>query len=294
MLKYFPFFFIFSFYLTFFAIPSKAATINLTVKFSEVSLNKRWFSTGDAEVFGLAWYTCIQTPGNSITVGGTATCPEGQAPFDNSWFIRSSDKIDTNTWLKVIHVPETYTGKVTIELWAPTTFKANPNVVFNSSVTDCLSLADNEMSGEVCGQHGSPWTVTITDPKQEIALTTFPAFGIGSTGVSKILLSNFYSPQLKNYRDISAYLPPSLLQNKVSRPINVMVILDGSLSTIQSYSKNTGFESGQLMGVVPESIMIGITTAGFAYQGTSVKHYGAEGVKDFLFCFVTISICIFC
>ena len=45
-----------------------------------------------------------------------------------------------------------------------------------------------------------------------------------------------------------------------------MILLDGALSTVECYSTRTGFEAGQIMGVVPESIMIGITTVDFAYQ----------------------------
>ena len=272
--------------LAFFASVCYAATINLTVKFSEASLNKKWFPKSK-NVFGLHWSTCLQTPGNVVTLGGTATCPEGHASFDSKWFIQTTDKVanQKDTWLKVIQVPETYTGKVTIELWAPTDYEI-PSFSLNSSVTPCLSLAEAEMSGEFCGQHGSPWTVNITDPKQQIVyLTAFPAFGIGplaSIGVSKVLLPNFYSPQLDNSRDIPAYIPPSLLQNNVSRPINVMIILDATLSVIESYSKNTGFESGQLMGVVPETIMIGISCTGFVYQGTREKLFRekVETVKD--------------
>jgi hypothetical protein len=56
-----------------------------------------------------------------------------------------------------------------------------------------------------------------------------------------------------------------VLQNRVSRPVNIMFVLDGSLSAIDSYAKRTGFEAGQSQGQVPESIMIGISTMEMAY-----------------------------
>jgi hypothetical protein len=53
----------------------------------------------------------------------------------------------------------------------------------------------------------------------------------------------------------------------MSRKMNIMIVLDGALSTIETYSKRTGFEANQMMGVIPESIMIGVTTVEFAYAG---------------------------
>lgn len=181
----------------------------------------------------------------------------------------TNDNVADSTWFKKIDVPETYTGPITIYLFAPLTlgFTDQGVVFFDSSVTDCLSLADNEMGGEFCGAHGQPWTVTITDPKQVIALTAYPAFSMATKGETVVLLENFYSTQLDNNRNVSVYLPPSVIQNKMERPINIMILLDGAHSVVESFASRTGFESLQIAGVMPESIMIGITTVEFAYAG---------------------------
>jgi hypothetical protein len=184
-----------------------------------------------------------------------------------------------STWLKRIHVPETYTGPITIYLFAPLFlgFDAQGAVYFDSSVTDCLSLADNEMGGEFCGAHGQPWTVTITDAKQTIALTAFPAFGMATSGQTVVLMEDLYSPQLNNSRNVSVFIPPSLLQNKMQRPVNIMILLDGAHSVVESFAARTGFETLQVSGVVPESIMIGVTTVEFAYAGRD-RHVGNEAI----------------
>ena len=49
--------------------------------------------------------------------------------------------------------------------------------------------------------------------------------------------------------------------------MNILVLLDGSLSVVESYARSTGFESAQIMGSIPESIIIGISTIDFAYSG---------------------------
>jgi hypothetical protein len=127
-----------------------AANISMTIKFTEASLNKKWFGSSD-EVFGLSWYTCTQTPDYDSSASGTPSCPVGQTAFTKSWAVRTSNKVAPNTWLKTITVPSPYTGPVTITLYAPTIFgldSSSNTLFFNSSVTDCLTLADQEMSSE--------------------------------------------------------------------------------------------------------------------------------------------------
>lgn len=57
---------------------ARAATIDLTIKFSNSSLRSSWFNAVNStenRVFGISWSSCLQTPGNDITLGGTPTCP---------------------------------------------------------------------------------------------------------------------------------------------------------------------------------------------------------------------------
>jgi pimeloyl-ACP methyl ester carboxylesterase len=241
---------------------ANASTIDVTVKFSNSSLNAAFFVGGENRVFGLNWYTCLDQI-------GTEVCPGAQATFQSEYFIRTTDNIGIDTWKKTIDVGSSYIGPVVFDLFAPLTMEitVTNELIFSSSVSACFDdTADYEMSGEICGQHGQPWTVDITSTDARIDVEVFPAFGIGETGNTSILLPHFYSTQLDNYRDIPVYVPPSVLQNKVKRPLNIMIVLDGGFGTVQSYSTRTGFEANQIMGVTPESIMIGITTVEFAYQ----------------------------
>jgi predicted alpha/beta superfamily hydrolase len=243
---------------------ASAAVIDITVMFSESSLDPSFFVDGEDRVFGLNFYSSCQD------IINTTSCPGGQASFQPQYWISTSDKTAPNTWKKVVNTGNSYTGPIRFGLFAPQLFtiEANGAFVFHSSVIECADdLADVEMTLEICGQHGTPWTVDITDTSETVPITVFPAFGIGEEGVTFVALEQFYSPQLNNSRNISVYVPPSILQNKVSRPVNIMFLLDGSDATVRSYSTRTGFEAGQIMGVVPESIMIGISTISFAYEG---------------------------
>jgi hypothetical protein len=245
---------------------ASAAILDITVMFSESSLDPSFFVDGEDRVFGLNFYSSCQDRIN------TTSCPGGQATYQPQYWISTSDKTASNTWKKVVNIGNSYTGPIRLGLFSPLLFTIddanNGAFVFHSSVIACADdLADVEMSLEICGQHGTPWTVDITDTSETVAVTLYPAFGIGEEGVTFVALEQYYSPQLNNSRNISVYVPPSVLQNKVSRPVNIMFLLDGSDATVRSYATRTGFEAGQIMGVVPESIMIGISTIEYAYQG---------------------------
>lgn len=242
---------------------ANAAVLQVTVKFSQTALDQTFFSADEDRVFGLNVYPICQRE------LGTEACPGGQAVFEDSLWITTRDNVSTDAWSKSVDLGSSYTGPIVFSLFAPLLYSANDQgkLEFFSSVTACADdLADVEMSLEICGQHGTPWTVDVEDPAATYAFEVFPAFGIGETGRTYVILEQFYSAQLDNSRNISAYVPPSLLQNTVPRPVNIMFVLDGSDAVVQSYSTRTGFEAAQIMGVVPESIMVGITTVEFAYQ----------------------------
>lgn len=245
-----------------------ASIIQLNISFTNTSLNAKWF-TGDADfeasdkVFGVNFYTCMSEI-------GTTSCPGAQATFQTQYWVTTNDQISYNNWFKQLDVGDTYTGAVVIDIFAPLPYAENAQqqLVFSSSVTNCFKTkADYEMSAEICGQHGQPWTVYISDTSSVVSINMFPAFGLSSIGNTSVVLPSFYSAQLNNSRDIPVYQPPSLLQNKVRRAVNIMILLDGSYEVVENYATRTGFESYQLMGQIPESIMIGISTVEFAYRG---------------------------
>lgn len=55
---------------------------------------------------------------------------------------------------------------------------------------------------------------------------------------------------------------------KARRPVNVMVLLDASEAVVDNFARRGGFEAGQALGTVPESIMVGISTLEFTLKGT--------------------------
>jgi hypothetical protein len=239
-----------------------STVLDLTIKFSNASLSTEFFNwKGETRVFGLNVYSCQEEV-------NTQNCPGGQATFDDEYWIRTTDWIGPDTWRKTFDLGDTFTGPIVFGLFAPLLYDiVGTDFVFYSSVTACKDdPADYEMSLEICDQHGMPWTFEITDPTSVVEMTVYPSFGLAEVGETTILLEQFYSPQLNNSRDIAVYLPPSLIQNTVRRPINIMFLFDGSEGTVVSYSTATGFEAAQVKGVIPESIMVGISTISFAYD----------------------------
>ena len=108
------------------------------------------------------------------------------------------------------------------------------------------------MGNEICPQIGNPWTFKVDFSKESKGISTesinlYPSFGFGS-GNTSILLPNFYSPQLKNKRDIPVYIPPTLVQNKIKRTVNVLFLLDATAPVVEDFATRAGFETGQQMG----------------------------------------------
>lgn len=233
----------------------QASFIDVAIHFSNESFSVDWMENKiEDRLFGINYYTCLQTI-------GTPECPGAQATFQAEYWVRKSDQTGDNVWSKRLDLGSAWTGPVVFDIFAPLDFRPDRNgdFIFSSSVTACFDdLADVEMSLEICDQHGSPWTVFINDTAETVTLDVYPAFGLGEVGTTSVLLPQFYSPQLNNSRDIPVYIPPSVIQNKEQRPINIMFVLDGSESVVESYATRTGFEASQQMGDVPESIMIGL------------------------------------
>jgi hypothetical protein len=151
----------------------------------------------------------------------------------------------------------TYQGSIVLDIFAP--LPLNPQVfaprICGSSVTACANTRQSyEMGLELCPQIGNPWTfeVDFSSSKEPKGISTesidlYPSFGFGS-GNTSILLPNFYSPQLKNTRDIPVYIPPTLVQNKIKRTVNVLFLFDATASVVEDFATRAGFETGQQMG----------------------------------------------
>jgi hypothetical protein len=103
----------------------------------------------------------------------------------------------------------------------------------------------------------------VNDPSKNVNITTFPSFSIqqgkmlgGKIGTPG--LSYVYSPQLNNSRNISVYVPQSVLQNTIPRKVNIMLMMDGEFEVTAAMAFQGGFELAVMTSVVPESILIGV------------------------------------
>ena len=236
--------------------------------------------------FLLSWYTCL-------TVIGTSECPGGQGTFNKDLAIYASDKAGTDLWTKEIDTGSSYTGILVFSLAVPiaTDVSKLPSLApFVSPLKECVVKPEctgartpeclnayPRLQGELCNQIGTPYTVTITDPSAAYTVEAYPAFGFMS-GSATNLLTAFPSPTLdiaaniaagmpSTTRDVPVYVPPSLLQNKVARKLNIMVTFDSDLTVVESFAFRAGFEHAQLTGDAPESILIGIGVLQFAFAG---------------------------
>lgn len=164
-----------------------------------------------------------------------------------SYFItNSSDYVGKDHWMKTIDVGESTTGTVYLELFA--------NVFIPYTIKTCKNM---NTWGSCMPRH-APSYVQINDPSETVLLNMYPAFDITGFGQVSTIFSNYYSSSLGNYRDISLYLPYSLIENPIRREVNVLLLYDGDLATTQLMALNAGFDMYAASGSVPETIIIGI------------------------------------
>ena len=238
--------------------------------------------TNDSTVFGVNFATCSRP-----VIGTVSGCPGGERVFNSTLAITREHYVGDDTWS--LHLPlGDYAGPISVDLYAPQALdmklivdKTPPadGMYYVSTVPDCTRPEVWEMGGEFCQQQGNSWQLDVRGGGgggggsgggggdfAAQSLDMWPAFGL-RPGATTTLLPNFRSAQLNNSRNVSVYVPSSVAQNTVPRPVGVMVLLDGSRHAVDSFAKNGGFESGQALGHVPESIMIGITTLDFVLQG---------------------------
>ena len=160
--------------------------------------------------------------------------------------VNSTDYVGPNHWMKLINVGENTVGGVYVELIT--------NINFPNIVKTCT----NWLEWGPCMPRHTPSIVNITSPDQTVELLMYPAFNIAGIGNVSTIFKNYFSPQLGNVRDISLYLPYSLIENPIQRKVNVLVLYDGSIENTQLYAFNGGFDVGTASGSAPESIIIGI------------------------------------
>eukprot|EP01035_Chromulina_nebulosa_P024885 gene24885-32420_t len=212
----------------------------------------------------------IYYPEDNIAIG------DGIAPwFGNSSIIVSNrtDRVSPNNWLKIINLGEAV-GRIYLNLGE-----------YDFSLKFCT---ESYYAYARCHGKHSTYYFDVETVSSVANLTIYPNYYVFGQGrLQAPLLHNFYSPQLNNYRDISVYVPWSLIENSITRAVNILVQLDGDVETIPYYVFQGrersplfnpivhvyfilgylsddlvgGFESYVLSGAAPESIMIGIGTA---------------------------------
>lgn len=98
-------------------------------------------------------------------------------------------------------------------------------------------------------------------------MNIYPAFGLlQDRNVSALLNTRDLSQPTFGHstiasRDINVYIPPSILQNTIKRPIHILVANDGSLQEVKTYI-SSGFDVAVQNGIAPESILVGIPQTG--------------------------------
>lgn len=93
--------------------------------------------------------------------------------------------------------------------------------------------------GPCIPRHGT-YKANFTSHESVVMLTMYPSFNLIGSGVTSMLFPEFYSPQFNNTRPIALYKPWSILENTVSRAINILVVLDGDVSIIDMLTTSSG------------------------------------------------------
>lgn len=236
-----------------------AALLEVRLHFPITKLNDAYYeATSDNTLFGINYVTCFDAQDYSQN-----SCPGGEGVFTTLLRITPNNFVGNDTWSISLPVND-WIGNGYVDIYTPQVYAPNGDSYYQSPVTACTQKEIYEMGGEMCQQQGSAWTVFIDT--SDIVLDVYPAFGV-EEGTTYTILPDLYSPQLNNSRNVSAYVPSSITQNTVKRPVGVLILLDGSQAIVDTFSRRGGFEAGQAEGSVPESIMIGITALEFALAG---------------------------
>mmetsp|Transcript_5493 Transcript_5493/g.8979 ORF Transcript_5493/g.8979 Transcript_5493/m.8979 type:complete len:590 (-) Transcript_5493:174-1943(-) len=269
----------------------EGSAILLDVYYPESNLNADYIANyypNPGTVFGVSITTCQ-------TVQGTDDCPGGEQAFDPDVYSISNitNRVGPNHWQKTFDLGDIYTGEVVVKLIAMQSLGvgADDHYFVTSSVPQCIDQAGNyEITAQYCEQPGSPYIVSIVNTSETVELVTFPWFGLdggmvvnGSSSPFYAALTQVYSPELNNSRNISVYIPPSILQNSIPRAVNIMLMMDGEYGVTFAFAFRGGFELAVVTGVAPESIMIGVPSAPDAFDAAPTGPHEPERTYELTF-----------
>jgi hypothetical protein len=119
-----------------------------------------------------------------------------------------------------------------------------------ATVNACAPVIASVDFDSWCYPRHSPYKVKVPSISSAVSLVIHPSFdSLGATYPSQTytMLKNLYSPQLGNRRDIATFVPTSILENTISRPVQVLIVLDGHLDQLK-YLIKQGIDSAVVTG----------------------------------------------
>lgn len=241
----------------------RAATLTLEVYYPESGIS---LIPGDPNVFSFGFSTSPYS----------ADTPESLPWWgDVSYLISMDDKIDTNIWRKSIDLGD-FRGDVFVNLASyPAFLFMSPEGRYTVNVCNNLIPLHDWTGGLApCMPRHSPYNALFETASDTTILRIFPAFDALAQGNSTILVQDIYSPFFENHRAISAYIPPSFIENPMSRPLNILVLLDGFLDTVEYLANNGGFDYSVNTGIYSETLILGVPPG---ENGTACLHGGYGG-----------------
>jgi hypothetical protein len=237
----------------------QASNVLLDVYYPESLLDHIVITSLEGNIFNIGYSS---SPYTQELVASSSPLYYGPWFGNFSYFINNyTDRVDNNHWRKNIDLND-FEGELYLEL------SAN---YFGPTVTSCLE--DGLYAIGICLPRHSPYLVSIASATDTVSLSMFPSFSAKGIGKTSTLISNYYSSALGNVRDISIYIPWSLIENPLPREVNSLVLLDGSLDYLSFLTDQGGLDVTLLNGGLPEMIIIGIPPA---LNGTACPS-GASG-----------------
>ena len=177
------------------------------------------------------------------------------SPYDPRLTIFQDDYAGNDLYVKEIALPDATTlPEVFVTIYAAYDPPGNP--FEKCAIIDFCERATEDPVSNACVHVGMPYR-SVQQSSGKALVVAFPYFGM-KQGSVRPLLPSLYSPQLGNSRDINVYVPASLLQNPLSRTVNVLIINEGSLYFLEQLAFVGGMDHALLVGAVPETIMIGL------------------------------------
>lgn len=193
-----------------------------------------------------------------------------------SYVISTSDKVGQDHWQKSINLGS-YSGEVFVNIASyPGFLFASPGLDYTVKV--CLQLVPlHDWTSGACMPRHSPYKALLLNASSTVVLPMYPSFGALSKGNSTVLIKQLHSNFFDNDRDIAVFIPPSLIENPISRVVNLLVLLDGFVETVSYLADNGGFDFSVQNGVATETLIVGVPPG---LNGTACLRAGVQNIPE--------------